>query len=127
MIACMGFGNLFSSSGLLPPFASVPDANISSVPTLSAISTTSGSSWYSLQLFYSQQVWSLCSVHIVVGGSFAEDLSSTQHTHNILCHYVYLLLYSFMMAQYLFHQMTYATLSTSGGTPVSYFSFHTHL
>ena len=53
MIACMGFGNLFNQIGLLPPLANSSSSD-TSVPF--SISTVSGSSWYSLQLFYSQQV-----------------------------------------------------------------------
>jgi hypothetical protein len=48
MAADMGFANLFGQAGLLP----VNVASTSSSP-ITAISTTSGASWFSTQLFYS--------------------------------------------------------------------------
>lgn len=53
MVACMGFGSLFHQAGILAPNnSSASDSPITSL--LSAISTTSGASWYSTQLFYSE-------------------------------------------------------------------------
>lgn len=49
MVACMGFGNLFYQAGLLENTSSSSSSSL-----LSAISTTSGASWYSTQLFYSE-------------------------------------------------------------------------
>ena len=48
MVACMGFANLFQQSSLLSPMQPSPFA---------AISTVSGSSWFSTQLFYSSDFY----------------------------------------------------------------------
>ena len=50
MVACMGFANLFGKIGLLP--TSTQDRSL-----FSGISTTSGASWFSTQLFYSPQFY----------------------------------------------------------------------
>ena len=51
--ACVGFANLFAQSGL---FAQ-DGGETSSSSAFSAISTTSGASWFSTQLFYSNQFY----------------------------------------------------------------------
>ena len=52
--ACVGFANLFAQSGL---FAQDGGEQSSSSSAFSAISTTSGASWFSTQLFYSNQFY----------------------------------------------------------------------
>lgn len=55
--ACVGFANLFARSGLFVQDGGEPSSASASASAFSAISTTSGASWFSTQLFYSNQFY----------------------------------------------------------------------